>query len=838
MTKVSLEKLTHKILAGRGQPRRVSASSDAAPGGLCALLLAVSICSLPCRAVIVHTVCPSGCDYPDPESAEMSLPPKLSDTYVFEWQAGQTFTTTLTIRNLTMNGNSVIHRTSQIYALPSGTRVGAAQRAYMATLVSPSNTAPAINVEQGASYHQFEGLEIAANPTPGSDPFYVVLLGYQGPGSPGLSDNQRSDLTDHIVFDRCYIHNSVGVNGRTISAVFANTKYFELDNSTVMIFNDTSETHAVSGFNGEGPLYFNNNEFRSSQIGTMFGGAQPTITGIRAKSASFLGNYYYRPWAWRVTSGTADPADTFYPPTCMYDSNGGESYINATSGHWWLCVGGTWTDQGLGTPSQPYCRTFACTAGGATNLVCSISAPGAMSMTCNSVAGVSVGMLILGPGLSNGADNVASILGNTITLADSPAAAAVAAAIYQFASYAALDAGVVFPYCTAGCSIDKNHFEIKNGWGFTAEGNWIQNGWQPAMLGQKGECTLLNQVDDSGPGDSEPQAVIFGLTFANNVCDSTGHGFDIGLEGGPYNHVPGELSFSNNLFTNIGLTNIVGEGNFDATLVEIFNATTIAFNHNTLLLNNAYKGALGYGQLVEMNPALWGNAACDGPPPPGVPPPGILTWTNNIAVHGYWGLYDSCDSLGSSDGAIPLDYPKANIQSSIVITTETASCQPGGSGNCGQLEWSGGSGGCLSCWFPTSFASVFSNYPSNLTVNPSYAGKAQYGTAPGADMEVVQSSTQGAVSGAPNPYLNFQVTAAAAGNGTAAFTYTAPDTGACKLTVASNGGYVSPAYNASDYGGNPARYVLVTGLESKARYWWKMVCGEAAYGRSGTLITQ
>src|SRR5580658_8447574 len=127
MMKASLSKTADNGLAGRRQVRRISRLFDSAPGGLCALFLAAVICGLPCRAIVVHTVCPSGCDYPDPESAELSLPSVLNDTYVFAWQAGQTFTTALTIRNLTMNGNSVIHRSSQIYALTSGTRVGAEQ---------------------------------------------------------------------------------------------------------------------------------------------------------------------------------------------------------------------------------------------------------------------------------------------------------------------------------------------------------------------------------------------------------------------------------------------------------------------------------------------------------------------------------------------------------------------------------------------------------------------------------------------------------------------------------------------------------------------------------------
>ncbi|HLH44193.1 MAG TPA: hypothetical protein VKV74_14490 [Bryobacteraceae bacterium] len=697
------------------------------------MLASIMCWSLPSQAVVVHSVCASGCDYADPQSAENSLPASLSDNYVFEWQAGQTFTQTLTIRNLTMNGHWVIHRSSQSYAIPPGTRAGASTAANMAAIQNPAAGTAAIATEQSASYHRFEGLEIKANSALTNEPYFLVALFYQGPGSAGISDNMRSDLAHHIVFDRCYIHNFLDNNQSNVfsTAVFANTGYFEISNSTIMAFNATLESHAFGGVNGEGPFYVRNNEFRTSQIGTIFGGSQPTITGIHARSASFLGNYYYRPWLWRVTSGTANPSGA-----CQYDSNGGESYNQLTSGHWWLCVNGFWADQGAGTTPIPYCQTAGC--GG-----------------------------------------------------------------------------------IGGASIDKNHFEIKNGWGFTADGNWIQNGWQPAMANQKGACVLLNQVDSS-----EPQSIIFGLRFANNVCDSAGHGIDAGVIGGPYNHVPDQIAFTNNLFTNIGMPEIVGTGNFDAVLVEIQNSLHYTYDHNTFLLNNPSAGALGFGQLVQT-----GAVAPFGPP-------GVLTWTNNIAVHGFWGLYDTYDSAASTNGAISLDYPNANIQSSIVITTQTASCSPGGSGNCGQTEWAGPSPACLTCYYPTSFSSVFQNYPSNLVVNSTYAGRGQYGTDPGVDLSVVSWSTQGAVTGLPNPYLDFRIRGLQVSGSTAAFTYTAPDVGACTLTVANNSSFSLPVYNSADNGANPDRYLIVTGLSPRTRYWWKMTCGSSSYRRSGTLLTR
>jgi len=38
------------------------------------------------------------------------------------------------------------------------------------------------------------------------------------------------------------------------------------------------------------------------------------------------------------------------------------------------------------------------------------------------------------------------------------------------------------------------------------------------------------------------------------------HGIDVGIVGVPYNYVPDQITFANNLFTNIGLPKIVGGG--------------------------------------------------------------------------------------------------------------------------------------------------------------------------------------------------------------------------------------------------------------------------------------
>ena len=313
------------------------------------ILLAGMVCvSVPSQAVIVHTVCPSGCDFTDPQSAENSLPATLNDTYVFEWQAGQVFTETLTIANVNANGYWVIHRSSNAGALAPGVRV--TTNANMATIQNPVGGSPVIGTQQGASYHRFEGLEIMANPNLANEPYFIINFAYQLPGSPGDSDNQRSDLPHHIVFDRCYIHNWVDPNNGNIllAAILANTGYFEVDNSTIMVYNVGLESHAISAFNDIGPFYYTNNMFQTLVIGTIFGGAQPTISGARANGVFVYGNYYWHPWLWRVLAGTTNPSSP-----CEYDVSGGESYNQQTTGHWWLCVNGTWTDQGAGVSPLP-----------------------------------------------------------------------------------------------------------------------------------------------------------------------------------------------------------------------------------------------------------------------------------------------------------------------------------------------------------------------------------------------------------------------------------------------------------------------------------------------------
>jgi len=906
-------------------------------------------------AARAFTVCPSGCNYADPNSAESALTslapnwPILDAPYIFEWTAGDTFTQTVNLlspnngqgyftctetsgsaalscpvildpqtavkvvtgmtvaglgvptgvtvssitgtgpytvtltsaptlataycssgaspcQTCTWNGSSVVctqvgvfyfgsaqwvvHRSSAECA-PPGQRAGSQNTTYgpsatitpvagMALLITPSGRSPAIQANPtnapgapGVSYHRFECLELAESTVTNQEVFQVVQLGNQPPGGQALVAQQASAMAHHNAFNHIYSHAYVDpANSNFAHAFITDSAYLEITNSTLMAFHTSEEAHGFATDNSIGPFYLRNNEFESTGIGTIFGGNAPNMGGAKVTGAQFIGNYYYRPWLWRVTSGTATPANTFSPSTCLYDSNGGESYYDATSNHTYLCVAGTWTDQGAGTPAQPYCNTGTCTAGGAPNLVCTTTAM-STAVTCNDTTGVSPGMLMYGPGpatLGTGASVSTVNSGTSLTLNVNANYTATGTAQFILSS----GFGGSFPYCVDGCSFDKNQEEFKEVFGALSDGNWWQNGWAPGLASQSGECLLQNKVD------SNLDDVVSYVTYTNNRCDSTPQGLAIGQAGiNPYVHENSNSVLINNLFTNIGLPQItlpvLGIGSATMTYVGNFDRTV--YQNNTMLLNNSQFGMLGNGVLTCM-----GNTY------------GFLAWSSNVANIGYGSWYDQCDSLGfgnSSPGfnVLANDYATSDLGLGTIIVTTQSACEPGAypppSGNCGQIGWA--NGGCNGCTYPTSLSTTFQSYPANLAVASAYQGTGYLGYDPGADINVVTWSTNGnsgcpgsTPCGAPNAYLDFRIKdPLVMPTSVTWYSYRALDTGACTVTIATqppapgsttltSGIVYGPT---SDGGGNPERSLTVTGLTAKTEYWYTFVCTGSVYRR-------
>ena len=112
--------------------------------------------------------------------------------------AGATFTGNFLFNKQCTASNWLIIRTSNLTALPnSGTRVGPSDAKNMATILTP-NGSPAITTNDGqpGKYHRFVGLEVT-----NSQAVWIMIM-----VTNALAETVLSQLCDHIIFDRVYVH--------------------------------------------------------------------------------------------------------------------------------------------------------------------------------------------------------------------------------------------------------------------------------------------------------------------------------------------------------------------------------------------------------------------------------------------------------------------------------------------------------------------------------------------------------------------------------------------------------------------------------------------------------
>jgi len=681
---------------------------------------------LPVDGATLRTVCASGCQY-----ALNQVQRALDDAAcgdVIEIQAGQNATTSegLTLRNKgCASGVYTLIRSSALDQLIPNQRIRPATDANkLAKLTSSSGVV--LKVDQAASYYRLEGMELTINP--GQDPFNMVQLFTETGGT--VAESQISQLPHHLDFDRCWIHGTVESHGVFSRCVAANTGELTMTNSVVNdCFDQNIEAQALAGWNALGPFYFRNNQFSGSQIATMFGGSTPTIPGLRATGLYYLGNYYYRPWTWRGTSGSMDPSGA-----CRFDVNGGESYVNTSTNHCWRCSEGSWTDQGAST--------------------CPVTA------------------------------------------------------------------------------LDKNQFELKNAWGAFVEGNVLQNGWRPAMLNQKGAAFLFNQVDTF-----EPSAIVAHVNIQNNLGINTPWIVNVGLSGPIYDRPMHDITFDNNLFTNIGPE---PQSMGDAASIQTTYTGRFRFSHNTVLFgrdNESFGGFTGKLDGVTDYVEFFGNILPYGGLPVGLGSGGFFN-----TFSGAGGLSNAIQTAWSTGSSI---FKNVIVNNKGCLTSTDPAAVPCPVQNILQPDGSGRVA-CPSCSVPrfTENGGVsdvgFANYASGnyrLAASSAYKNWSGLGRDAGADVDKVIWATAGAVAGGWNPYLDFHIANIFTTPTGAQVTLKSPTTEACTTTVAANWLFTNPVFTNTDVGGDVDRVIAVTGLTPDTRYWVKVECGSPQYRRDDVFYT-
>jgi hypothetical protein len=174
-------------------------------------------------------------------------------------------------------------------AVPPATRVDPRNQGAMPRLRATSNV-PVIRTEDRASGYRLIGLDIGVDARI-SQFTTLVDLGSES----RIDDTKPAD----IVVDRCYLHGNdagnfrrgVALNGSRMSVI---DSYFEN-------FHDAnSDSQAIAGWSGRGPFKIVNNFLEAASENIMFGGADPSISGLVPTDIEIRGNLSTKRLSWRA----------------------------------------------------------------------------------------------------------------------------------------------------------------------------------------------------------------------------------------------------------------------------------------------------------------------------------------------------------------------------------------------------------------------------------------------------------------------------------------------------------------------------------------------------------
>jgi hypothetical protein len=170
---------------------------------------------------------------------------------------------------------------------PPGARVGPGNAGAMAKIVTP-NSNPAVQAASGAHHYRLVGIELS--PASGTFAFSVVAI--------GNGESSAAALPHDIIIDRCYVHGDAGAGSRRGVAMNGNS--IAVVDSHVSDFKEAgADTQALVSWNGIGPFRIHNNYLEGAGENVMFGGADPTVSGLVPSDIEITANNFFKPEAWR-----------------------------------------------------------------------------------------------------------------------------------------------------------------------------------------------------------------------------------------------------------------------------------------------------------------------------------------------------------------------------------------------------------------------------------------------------------------------------------------------------------------------------------------------------------
>jgi hypothetical protein len=294
------------------------------------------LAALPLLAIQRSTVCASGCDYSNLQTA-INAAQTYQDgtscvTYLLVLTAGETFTGNFDLPAKAC-ARYVRLQSSKLNELPHNTRVVAADATKMAKLI-PANNSINSTIQtvaaSGTGYWALEGLELSS---PAAHTTYQYTL--VGLSEAYTGENQISKTPHHIYIDRSWIHGVDGVDG-PLRCIGAHGRNIEIRNSRIENCKSTNgDSQAIWMQNTPGPVDVVNNYLEGAGENVLVGGAWPgAMAWITQRGLTFRNNYIYKRRSWKYSSGSGVP--TWTP--CI-DT---EQYVNTSGGQGYTCTANVW----------------------------------------------------------------------------------------------------------------------------------------------------------------------------------------------------------------------------------------------------------------------------------------------------------------------------------------------------------------------------------------------------------------------------------------------------------------------------------------------------------------
>jgi hypothetical protein len=212
---------------------------------------------------------------------------RFGDTIILE--AGATFKGPIDLPSKAGTGDYIIIRTSDLSGISKESeRIKPSIHARaMPKIIAPPDKS-ALTTKPGAHHYKFVGVEFVT--TNAGYVHNVIDLG-------GSDYKSLSEFPRNLIFDRCYVH-STGLN-RARRGFALNSADTSIVNSHVSGFAGAGdETQAIAGWNGPGPFHIVNNYLEGAGEVVMFGGADPSISGLVPSDIEIRGNHLRKPKEW------------------------------------------------------------------------------------------------------------------------------------------------------------------------------------------------------------------------------------------------------------------------------------------------------------------------------------------------------------------------------------------------------------------------------------------------------------------------------------------------------------------------------------------------------------